>query len=98
MAYTPPVVMTNSAGEGSRKIRSEDFDWDTTLTPPPLTFCAALVLSRIFTTINPLQRILQKDIDILMDLYPADIPLKYSVTFIKVHIVQLFQLFQHLFP
>ncbi|XP_026759275.2 uncharacterized protein LOC113518507 [Galleria mellonella] len=81
--YATSAAMKNSIAEVPRKIVAEDFEWDDDLTPAPLAYYAALVLSRIFHRINPLKQILQKDIDILMDLYPADIPLKYSVRYIK---------------
>lgn len=83
-AYRTAPIMADSPGEASRKIVAEDFEWDTELTPAPLTYFAALSLSRVFHRINPLQRVLQKDVDMLMDLYPADIPLKFSVPYIKV--------------
>ncbi|XP_022821515.1 T-complex-associated testis-expressed protein 1-like [Spodoptera litura] len=82
-AYAPLPTMTMSPGEAPRKIRAEDFEWDTDTTPAPLTFYAALELSRMFDKLNPLKKILQKDIDMLMDLYPASIKLKYSVPNIK---------------
>ncbi|CAG9796490.1 unnamed protein product [Diatraea saccharalis] len=82
-AYATTTVMKNSLAEGNRKIISEDFEWDDGVTPAPLTYFAALSLSRAFHIINPLKRILQKDIDMLMDLYPADIPLKCCVPYIK---------------
>lgn len=88
-AYATTVAMKSSLGEAPRKIIAEDFEWDDNVTPPPLTFCAALVLSRMFHMLNPLEKILQKDIDILMDLYPSDIPLKYSVPSIKVIFIQI---------
>ncbi|XP_072941056.1 dynein regulatory complex subunit 5-like [Epargyreus clarus] len=82
-AYATSPFMIASAGEAPRKIVAEDFEWDDNFMPAPLTYFAALALSRIFHRINPLHRILQKDVDMLMDLYPADIPLKYSVPCIK---------------
>ncbi|CAG9581493.1 unnamed protein product [Danaus chrysippus] len=82
-AYSTWQTMKTSPGEAPRKIVAEDFEWDDDFTPAPLTFFAALSLSRVFHRINPLQRILQKDVDMLMDLYLADIPLKYSVPYIK---------------
>ncbi|KAM3967527.1 dynein regulatory complex subunit 5 [Aphomia sociella] len=82
-AYATSAVMKNSVAEAPRKIVAEDFEWDDEITPAPLTYYAALALSRIFHRINPLRKILQKDVDVLMDLYPADIPLKYSVRYIK---------------
>ncbi|XP_047529880.1 dynein regulatory complex subunit 5 [Vanessa atalanta] len=82
-AYSTSELMKASPGEASRKINAEDFEWDDELTPAPLTYFAALALSRIFHRLNPLRKILQKDIDMLMDLYPADIPLKFSVPCIK---------------
>ncbi|CAG4954578.1 unnamed protein product [Colias eurytheme] len=82
-AYTTAPFMKASAGEAGRKIIAEDFEWDDNFSPAPLTYYAALELSRIFHRINPLKKILQKDVDILMDLYPATIPLKYSVIHIK---------------
>ncbi|KAJ0182415.1 hypothetical protein K1T71_001784 [Dendrolimus kikuchii] len=82
-AYATSDIMKTSVGEASRKIIAEDFEWDDDFTPAPLTYFAALALSRVFQRINPLHKILQKDVDMLMDLYPADIPLKYSVPFIK---------------
>ncbi|KAJ8735636.1 hypothetical protein PYW07_007256 [Mythimna separata] len=81
--YATPEAMSNSVAEANRKIRAEDFKWDTTFTPAPLTFCAALMLSRLFDRLNPLQKILQKDVDMLMDLYPSTIQLKFSVPYIK---------------
>lgn len=83
-AYATSEVMKTSTGEASRKIFAEDFEWDDNFTPAPLTYFAALALSRIFQRINPIHKILQKDVDMLMDLFPADIPLKYSVPYIKV--------------
>lgn len=83
-AYSTTNVMKNSVAELERKIVAEDFEWDDDFTPAPLTYFAALALSRVFHRINPLKRVLQKDVDMLMDLYPADIPLKYSVPFIRV--------------
>lgn len=83
-SYATPAAMKNSITEAERKIVAEDFEWDDDVTPAPLTYFAALSLSRVFHRINPLKRILQKDIDMLMDLYPADIPLSYSVPCIKV--------------
>jgi hypothetical protein len=77
--------MKNCLSEISRKTINEDFEWDDDVTPAPLTYFAALALSKIFHRINPLHSILQKDVDILMDLYPVDIPLKYSVPRIKVY-------------
>lgn len=85
-SYTTSNFMLVSAGETSRKIIAEDFEWDDGFTPAPLTYFAALALSRIFHRINPLHKILQKDVDMLMDLYPASIPLKYSVPLIRVRI------------
>ncbi|KOB76803.1 T-complex-associated testis-expressed protein 1 [Operophtera brumata] len=82
-AYTTSGLMGLSAGEATRKIVAEDFEWDDGFTPAPLSYFAALALSRIFHRINPLHKILQKEVNMLMDLYPADIPLKYSVPFIK---------------
>ncbi|CAH4031272.1 dynein regulatory complex subunit 5 [Pieris brassicae] len=82
-AYATAPLLHTSLGESGRKLVPEDFEWDDGFTPAPLTFYAALALSRIFHRINPLHRILQKDIDILMDLYPATIPLKFSVRYIK---------------
>lgn len=86
-AYETPPTMSNSVAEIPRKIRAEDFEWDENFTPQPLSYYASLTLSRMFHRLNPLQKILQKDVDLLMDLYPADIPLKYSVPYIKVHIL-----------
>ncbi|CAH0592527.1 unnamed protein product [Chrysodeixis includens] len=82
-AYESTKTIKKSIAEAPRKVVAEDFEWDDDITPPPLTYCAALVLSRLFHRINPLKQILQKDIDILMDLYPADIPLRCSVPYIK---------------
>lgn len=84
-AYESTPTIKNSPAEAPRKIVAEDFEWDDDITPPPLTYCTALVLSKMFHKVNPLERILQKDIDILMDLYPADIPLRCSVPHIKVN-------------
>lgn len=86
-SYATPATMSGSPAEASRKIRAEDFSWDTDFTPQPLTFYAAVVLSRMFDRLNPLQIILQKDVDILMDLYPANIQLKFSVPYIKVSFI-----------
>lgn len=86
-AYATAPLLHASVGETGRKLVPENFEWDDGFTPAPLTFYAALTLSRIFHRINPLRRILQKDIDILMDLYPATIPLKFSVRYIKVKFV-----------
>ncbi|KAJ2948152.1 hypothetical protein O0L34_g9956 [Tuta absoluta] len=77
--YNCSQLMQNSGMEVNRKLVAENFEWDDDVTPAPLTYCAALALSKNFTKINPLKKILQKDVDILMDLYPADVPLKYSV-------------------
>ncbi|CAB3240904.1 unnamed protein product [Arctia plantaginis] len=82
-AYATSDIMKTSPGEAPRKIVAEDFEWDDDFTPAPLTYFAALSLSRAFHKINPLKHILQKDVDMLMDLYPADIPLKASVPHIK---------------
>ncbi|KAI5644912.1 T-complex-associated testis-expressed protein 1 [Phthorimaea operculella] len=79
IVYHCSQIMKNSGMEVHRKLVAEDFDWDDNVTPAPLTYCACLVLCKNFVKINPLGRILQKDIDMLMDLYPADIPLKFSV-------------------
>lgn len=83
-AYATTNTMKTSLGEAARKIRADDFEWDEDFTPAPLTYFATLQLSRMFERINPLGRILQKDNDMLMDLYPDNIPLKYSVPCIKV--------------
>lgn len=83
-AYATSDVMKNSVAEQSRKIRADDFEWEKDLTPAPLRYYAALELSRIFHRINPLNTILRKDRDMLMDLYRHDIPLIYSVPLIKV--------------
>lgn len=83
-AYLTSNIMKASLNEVNRKIIAEDFEWDDNFTPAPLTYFAALVLSRIFHRINPLNKILQKDVDILMDLYPASIPLRNSVPLIRV--------------
>lgn len=85
-AYATSKIMKESLAEGSRKILAEDFEWDDDLTPAPLTYFAALALSRIFSRINPLNLILQKDRDILMDLYPADTPLRFTVPNIEVRV------------
>ncbi|XP_028178253.1 dynein regulatory complex subunit 5 [Ostrinia nubilalis] len=82
-AYATAPLMKTSVSEVDRKIVAENFEWDDDLTPAPLTYFAALALSRVFHRINPLKRILQKDVDMLMDLYPADIPLKSCVPHIK---------------
>ncbi|XP_023944635.2 uncharacterized protein LOC112050576 [Bicyclus anynana] len=82
-AYTTSATMKASLGEADRKIVAEDFEWDDNFTPAPLTYLAAIALSKIFHRLNPLRRILQKDRDILMDLYPATIPLKFTVPCIK---------------
>ncbi|KPJ08694.1 T-complex-associated testis-expressed protein 1 [Papilio machaon] len=82
-AYRTAEFMQQSNGEVQRRIIAENFEWDDGYTPPPLSFVAAIALSKIFHRINPLNRILRKDRDILMDLFPADIPLKYSVRFIE---------------
>ncbi|XP_063616546.1 dynein regulatory complex subunit 5 [Cydia splendana] len=82
-AYMTSKTMKNSVGEGARKVIAEDFEWDDGFTPPPLTYFAALELSRIFHRINPLHSVLQKDVDMLMDLFPANIPLRCSVPLIK---------------
>ncbi|RVE48149.1 hypothetical protein evm_007209 [Chilo suppressalis] len=82
-AYVTTNVMKNSLAEANRKIVAENFQWDDDVTPAPLTYFSALALSRAFHKINPLHKILQKDVDMLMDLYPADIPLKCSVPYIK---------------
>ncbi|XP_004930096.1 dynein regulatory complex subunit 5 [Bombyx mori] len=82
-AYATSHEMKTSIAEAKRKIVAEDFEWDDGLTPAPLSYFAALSLSRAFHIINPLNKILQKDVDILMDLYPADIPLKCSVPLIQ---------------
>lgn len=83
VSYTTSTATRNAVSEITRKVIAEDFEWDDGFTPAPLTYFAALSLSRVFHRINPLKRILQKDVDILMDLYPADIPLKYSVPLIN---------------
>lgn len=83
-AYATSKTMKESVGEAPRKIIAEDFEWDDDITPAPLRYFAALSLSTVFHKINPLKKVLQKDIDLLMDLYPADIPLKSSVPYIKV--------------
>ncbi|XP_034830801.1 dynein regulatory complex subunit 5-like isoform X2 [Maniola hyperantus] len=82
-AYSTSNVMKTSLGEADRQIVAENFEWDDNFTPAPLTYYAAIALSKIFHRINPLQKILQKDRDILMDLYPANIPLKFTVPYIK---------------
>lgn len=84
-AYATSPVMLNSVSEINRKTVPENFEWDDKLTPAPLTFLAARALSIIFHRINPLHVILQKDVDILMDLFPSSIPLKFSVPLIKVY-------------
>lgn len=86
-AYSTSNVMKTSLGEADRQIVAENFEWDDNFTPAPLTYYAAIALSKIFHRINPLQKILQKDRDILMDLYPANIPLKFTVPYIKVTLV-----------
>lgn len=86
-AYRTSNVMKASLGEADRKIVAENFEWDDNFTPAPLTYYAAIALSKIFHRINPLQKILQKDRDILIDLYPANIPLKFTVPYIKVAFV-----------
>lgn len=83
-AFATSTVMKNSPAETNRKVVAENFEWDDNFTPAPLTYYAALALSRHFEKINPLHSILQKDVDILMDLYPTDIPLKFSVPLIEV--------------
>lgn len=83
-AYDTSPVMKSCASEAGRKVVAENFEWDDDYTPAPLTYHAALALSKIFHRINPLHIILQKDVDILMDLFPADIPLRFSVPYIKV--------------
>lgn len=87
--YATSAHMRASAGEASRKVVAEDFEWDDDYTPAPLTFLAAVALSKIFERLNPLHRILQKDVDILMDLYPWTIPLRFSVPAIVVTILLL---------
>ncbi|XP_061709075.1 dynein regulatory complex subunit 5 [Cydia pomonella] len=82
-AYKTSETMKNSLGEATRKVMAEDFEWDDGLTPPPLTYFAALHLSRIFHRINPLHKVLQKDVNMLMDLFPANIPLRCSVPLIR---------------
>ncbi|XP_068626983.1 uncharacterized protein [Battus philenor] len=82
-AYRTSQFMQESTGEATRKIVAENFEWDDNFSPAPLTYHAALSLSKIFHRINPLNVILRKDRDILMDLYPADVPLKFSVPLIK---------------
>ncbi|KAL4716953.1 hypothetical protein ACJJTC_012764 [Scirpophaga incertulas] len=82
-AYATSDTMKNCPSEANRKIVSEDFDWDNEITPAPLTYFAAQALSKIFHRLNPLQLILQKDVNMLMDIFPADIPLKFSVPYIK---------------
>lgn len=83
--YTTSKLMKISSAETTRKVLAEDFEWDDNFTPAPLTYFAAIALSKVFHRIDPLHKILQKDVDILMDLYPADIPLKYSVPLIRVN-------------
>ncbi|XP_013135351.1 PREDICTED: T-complex-associated testis-expressed protein 1-like isoform X1 [Papilio polytes] len=82
-AYRTAEFMQQSNGEVHRRILAENFEWDDGYTPAPLSLLAAGALSKIFHRINPLHRILRKDRDILMDLFPADIPLKYSVRLIE---------------
>ncbi|CAG4978164.1 unnamed protein product [Parnassius apollo] len=82
-AYRTSNFLQTSSGEATRKIIAEDFEWDENVTPAPLSYFAAVTLSRVFDKINPLNNILRKDVDILMDLFPADIPLKFSVPYIK---------------
>ncbi|XP_050666692.1 dynein regulatory complex subunit 5 isoform X2 [Leptidea sinapis] len=82
-AYSTSPFMKSSQPEAERKIVAEDFEWDDNVTPAPLTYFAALELSRNFHRINPLNDILQKDINMLMDLYPANIPLRDCVPSIK---------------
>lgn len=85
-AYLTAEFMQHSNGEVHRRIVAENFEWDDGYTPAPLSLLAAGALSKIFHRINPLNRILRKDRDILMDLFPADIPLKYSVRLIEVFV------------
>lgn len=87
LAYETAPVMRTSIAENDRRCVAEDFTWDDNFTPAPLSYLAAQALSLTFETINPLRVILQKDVDILMDLYPDTIPLKYSVPYIKVWLV-----------
>lgn len=83
--YETSEFTRDAGNEVDRQVVAEDFEWDTQLpTPAPLTYFAALELSRIFHRINPLPLILQKDVDVLMDLYPSTIPLPNSVPLIKV--------------
>ncbi|XP_049875578.1 dynein regulatory complex subunit 5-like [Pectinophora gossypiella] len=82
-AYDCSPVMKTSSTEANRLLIAEDFEWDDGVTPAPLTYFAALTLSKIFRRLNPLHKILQKDVDMLMDLFPAEIPLKFSVPHIK---------------
>lgn len=86
-AYATSPVMLNSISEVNRKTVPENFEWDDEFTPAPLTLLAAGALSIIFHRINPLHVILQKDVDILMDLFPSSIPLKFSVPLIKVQVL-----------
>lgn len=83
-AYRTSNVMMGCASEAGRRVHAEDFEWDDDFSPAPLTYFAALALSRVFHRINPLHRILQKDVNMLMDLFPADIPLRFSVPLIVV--------------
>lgn len=86
-AYATSPAMLNSVCEINRKTVPENFEWDDELTPAPLTFLAAGALSIIFHRIDALHIILQKDVDILMDLFPSSIPLKFSVPLIKVQML-----------
>ncbi|KAG7310536.1 hypothetical protein JYU34_003321 [Plutella xylostella] len=82
-AYATSSLMKESLGEASRRVRAEDFEWEEAVTPPPLSYLAVVALSQMFERLNPLDSILQKDRDLLMDLYPDSIPLKFSVPLIE---------------
>ncbi|GBP76981.1 Dynein regulatory complex subunit 5 [Eumeta japonica] len=83
IAYQCSSAMRDSGGERHRKVHAEELDWDKR-SPASLRYYALLSLSRVLHRINPLDRILKQDIDMIMDLYPVDIPLKFSVPFIQV--------------
>lgn len=91
-AYATSQATKDSASEAARKVVAEDFEWDDQVTPAPLTYFAALSLSRAFHIVNPLPKILHKDVDMLMDLYPDNIPLRYSVPLIIVFYFYIYKL------
>lgn len=80
--YTPSKETLELLGEANRKIRPEDYDWDSDLCPSLVTFCVRAICDNFKDF--PLLELPCPDRNHLLEILPLDLPLELVVPLIEV--------------